>query len=138
MPHTTLLQDDPLSDFALREPSFDDQAKRLFVSGSGPAVIVLAEMPGISPHITRFARWVRDAGFTVYMPSLFGKDGAVVSADEGAAVFRKACVSAEFRALVAGQSSYCAFRSPLTKPEAPSRRSRRMTIVPWDWLRAST
>ncbi|MFA7293015.1 MAG: hypothetical protein WC023_12315, partial [Rhodocyclaceae bacterium] len=52
-----------------------------------------------------FARWVRDAGFTVYMPSLFGKDGAVVSADEGAAVFRKACVSAEFRALAAGQTS---------------------------------
>ncbi len=127
MPHITLLQDAPLSDFALREPSFDDQAKRLFVSDSGPAVIVLAEMPGISPHITRFARWVRDAGFTVYMPSLFGKDGAVV-----AAVLRKACVSAEFRALAAGQSSYCAFRSPLTKPEAPSRRSRRMTIAPWD------
>ena len=59
----------------------------------------MTEMPGISPHVARFARWVRDAGFTVYMPSLFGRDGAVVSAEEGAAVFRRACVSAEFRAL---------------------------------------
>ena len=32
-------------------------------------------MPGISPHVARFARWVRDAGLTVYMPSLFGRDG---------------------------------------------------------------
>ena len=46
-------------------------------AGTGPAVIVMAEMPGISPHVARFARWVRDAGFAVYMPSLFGRDGAV-------------------------------------------------------------
>jgi dienelactone hydrolase len=65
----------------------------------------MAEMPGISPHVARFARWVRDAGFTVYMPSLFGRDGAVAGADEGVAVFRRACVSAEFRALGGGVAS---------------------------------
>ena len=27
------------------------------------------------------ARWVRDAGFTAYMPSLFGRDGAVPLAE---------------------------------------------------------
>lgn len=32
------------------------------------------------------------------MPSLFGRDGAVPMAKEGAAVFQRACVSAEFRA----------------------------------------
>lgn len=105
MTQPTLLKEDPLTDFAVREITFDDQTKRVYVGGTGPAVIVMTEMPGISPHVARFARWVRDAGFTVYMPSLFGKDGAVVSADEGAAVFRKACVSAEFRALAAGQTS---------------------------------
>ncbi|MCL2535067.1 MAG: dienelactone hydrolase family protein, partial [Nocardiaceae bacterium] len=57
------------------------------------------EMPGISPHVARFARWVRDAGFTVYLPSLFGRDGAVPAVEEGVAVLRRACVSAEFRAL---------------------------------------
>jgi len=68
-------------------------------------VIVMTEMPGISPQVTRFARWVRDAGFTVYMPSLFGRDGAVPGAEEGAATFQRACVSAEFRALGANKSS---------------------------------
>ena len=65
----------------------------------------MSEMPGISPHVARFARWARDAGFTVYMPSLFGRDGAVPDAEEGTAVFRQACVSAEFRAFAANQSS---------------------------------
>jgi len=77
----------------------------VFVSGSGPAVIVMTEMPGISPHVARFGRWVRDAGFTVYMPSLFGRDGALVSAEEGVAVMQRACVSAEFRAFAANESS---------------------------------
>lgn len=105
MTEANLLADDPLSDFRIREVAFDDRLKRVHVSGSGPAVIVMAEMPGISPHVARFARWVRSAGFTVYMPSLFGRDGADVSAEEGAGIFKKACVSAEFRALAAGESS---------------------------------
>ena len=85
--------------------TLDGVTKTVYVAGSGPAVIVMAEMPGISPHVARFARWVREAGFTVYMPSLFGRDGAVPEADEGAQIFQRACVSAEFRALTANVSS---------------------------------
>jgi len=98
-------EDDKLEDFAAREITLGGGAKKVYVAGSGPAVIVMTEMPGISPQVARFARWVRDAGFSVYMPSLFGRDGAVPGAEEGAAVFRKACVSAEFRALAANESS---------------------------------
>src|SRR3989475_8284771 len=101
----SMKEDDPLDDFARREITVDGVAKRVYVAGSGPAVIVMTEMPGISPHVARFARWVRDAGFTVYMPSLFGRDGAVPGAEEGAAVFQRACISAEFRAMAANQSS---------------------------------
>jgi Dienelactone hydrolase family len=105
----TMHLDDALEDFCQREINIDGHTKRVYVLGSGPAVIVMTEMPGISPHVARFARWVKDAGFTVYMPSLFGKDGAVVSAEEGAAIFQKTCVSAEFRAMSANKSS------PVTK-----------------------
>lgn len=101
----SMQDDDPLDDFARRQITLDDITKAVYIAGSGPAVIVMTEMPGISPQVARFARWVRDAGFTVYMPSLFGRDGAVASAEEGAAVFRRACVSAEFRALGGGASS---------------------------------
>src|SRR2546430_2948727 len=101
----SMKEDDPLEDFARREITLDGVAKRVYVAGSGPAAVVMSEMPGISPHVARFARWVRDAGMTVYMPSLFGRDGAAPDADEGAAVFRRVCVSAEFRAFGGGESS---------------------------------
>jgi dienelactone hydrolase len=99
-------KDDKLEDFACREITLDGVTKKVYVTGSGPAVIVMTEMPGISPQVARFSRWVRDAGFTVYMPSLFGHDGAVPDAVEGAAVFQRACVSAEFRAFAANGSSF--------------------------------
>lgn len=105
MAQSNMTQDDPLEDFDRRDFAFEGAAKLVYVAGSGPAVIVMTEMPGISPHVARFARWVRDAGFTVYMPSLFGRDGAVPDAEEGAAVFRRACVSAEFRAFGANATA---------------------------------
>lgn len=102
---TALLEDDPLNDFVSREITLDGITKVVYTAGTGPAVIVMTEMPGISPHVARFSRWVRDAGFSVYMPSLFGRDGAVASAEEGAKVFQRACVSAEFQAFAANKSS---------------------------------
>lgn len=103
------MQDDTLADFQRRTVTFQDTERGVHVAGTGPAVIVMAEMPGISPHVARFARWVRAAGFTVFMPSLFGRDGAYPEAEAGLAVLKKACVSAEFRAF-AGQGS-----SPVTR-----------------------
>jgi len=105
MPAGAMAEDDLLEDFENRAVELDGVSKPVHVSGSGPAVIVMAEMPGISPHVARFARWVRDAGFTVYMPSLFGRDGAVPRVEEGTEVFRRACISAEFRAFAADRSS---------------------------------
>jgi dienelactone hydrolase len=99
-----LKTDDPLDGFTARDITLNGVTKRVYLAGIRPAVIVMAEMPGIRPHVARFARWVRDAGLTVYMPSLFGRDGAVPDAVEGAEVFRQACMSAEFRAFEANAS----------------------------------
>lgn len=100
-----LIHDDPLDDFTSRQLALLNQTKTVYVAGSGPAVIVMHEMPGISPQVARFARWVKDAGFTVYMPSLFGRDGAVPQADEGGQVFQRVCVSREFRVMAGGGTS---------------------------------
>lgn len=104
-PASTSTADDPLSDFERRSVTLDASTRAVYVAGVGPAVVVMAEMPGISPHVARFARWVRDAGYTVYLPSLFGRDGAYPDAEEGLAVLKRACVSAEFRALAANESA---------------------------------
>jgi dienelactone hydrolase len=91
-------QDDDLADFTARPITLEDVEKTVYSAGSGPAIIVMHEMPGISPHVARFARWLRDAGFTVFMPSLFGRDGAIGTAEEGGKIFQRACMSAEFHA----------------------------------------
>ena len=81
-----------LSDFTVRQVTVDGATKTVYLAGSGPAVILMPEMPGISPHLVRFAGWIRDAGFTVYLPSLFGTDGAYPTTAEGEAVARRAPV----------------------------------------------
>jgi dienelactone hydrolase len=96
---------DPLTDFDVRELTFLGKTKRVFVAGSGPAVVVMAEMPGIYAHVARFARMVRDAGFTVWMPSLFGSDGAPVTRSGALGTIARACISREFRAFAANASS---------------------------------
>ena len=100
-----LTKRDPLEDFETREVSLLGETKRVFVAGKGPAVIVMTEMPGITPHVARFARFVRDAGFTVWMPQLFGDPGRPISTLYTAGSILRACVSREFRALAANASS---------------------------------
>src|SRR6218665_238511 len=105
MPPRTLDEFDPLEDFTPRAITLDGITKVVQVSGSGPAVIVMPELPGISPHVARFARWVREAGFTVYMPSLYGRDGDPSSLEATQTIFRKICVSAEFHAFAGAGAS---------------------------------
>jgi len=96
---------DPMADFERRDVTLLGRTKRVFVSGVGPAVIVMAEMPGIYAHVIRFARIVRDAGFTVWMPALFGTQGGPVSIPGGVVTLARACISREFRAFAANASS---------------------------------
>jgi len=97
--------DDPLEDFERREFTLLGKTRLVYVQGSGPAVIVMTEIPCISPHVARFARWVREAGFTVYMPHLFGEDGAVPKPLGTIGTLAKACISAEFRAFAKNSAS---------------------------------
>lgn len=65
----------------------------------------MSEMPTISPYVARFARWVRDAGLTVYMPSLFGRDGVMPWVPRTMLTLARTCISREFRAYAANKSS---------------------------------
>ncbi|PZQ56830.1 MAG: dienelactone hydrolase [Phenylobacterium zucineum] len=51
----------------------------VYRKGSGPAVVIMHEMPGLHPLVVRFADRVAAAGMTVFCPSLFGKPGKPVS-----------------------------------------------------------
>ena len=43
--------------------TYDGDTRTVFRAGSGPAVIVMAEIPGITPQVAGFAQRVVDAGF---------------------------------------------------------------------------
>jgi dienelactone hydrolase len=64
--------------------------------GTGPGVIIIHEVPGITPNVTRFAEDLVDAGFTVLMPSLVGTPGKAVTIPYGVASMAKVCVAKEF------------------------------------------
>jgi dienelactone hydrolase len=64
----------------------------------------MSEVLGISPEVARFARWVRDAGFTVCMPNLFGQPGQKNTAIYVAATVARACIAREFMAFASNKS----------------------------------
>jgi dienelactone hydrolase len=73
--------------------------------GDGPAVLVLSEMPGITPLVAQFSRTVVDAGFSVAMPHLFGTDGAEPTMKMFRQSLRQVCVSREFYLLASNKSA---------------------------------
>lgn len=73
--------------------------------GSGPAVIVIHEVPGITPLVTKFANEVVDRGFTVVMPSLVGTPGKSPSNASAARQVLKVCIAREFTSFALDQTS---------------------------------
>jgi dienelactone hydrolase len=59
-------------DFERAEVTIDQMTKPVWRSGDGPGVVIMHEVPGITPRVARFARIVRDHGFTVFLPEMFG------------------------------------------------------------------
>ena len=76
---------------------------QVFRAGAGPAVILIHEVPGIHPGVLDLGRRLIERGFTVYLPSMFGRPGG--KAGEGIVKsIAKVCISREF-AVLANRSS---------------------------------
>jgi dienelactone hydrolase len=89
---------DRLDDFSTFAFTHDGSTRTVFRKGQGPAVIVMAELPGITPSVAAFARRVVDLGCTVLLPDLFGEAGSEPSMPAFLRVVGPVCVSREFRA----------------------------------------
>jgi dienelactone hydrolase len=96
---------DTLADFTAFAYLHQGKERIVYRRGTGPAVIVMHEIPGITPQVARFSRYVADAGMTVFMPSLFGIPGKPATALYAARQLAGACISREFRVLAANRSS---------------------------------
>lgn len=95
---------DRLSDFTRGSFTHDGVTREVLRSGEGPAVIVMAEIPGITPKVADFARRVRAIGCTVYLPVLFGTPGRAPSGSYIASSMARGCVSKEFAAFATGRT----------------------------------
>jgi dienelactone hydrolase len=81
------------------------KSRDVYRAGSGPAVVVIHEVPGITPQVAAFGRRVSDAGFTAVMPSLFGTPGKEISGFYAFRTIAGACISREFTAFASNQTS---------------------------------
>lgn len=96
---------DPLASWTRDTFSAEGIVRDVFRRGSGPGVVVIHEMPGITPEVARFADEVVASGFTVALPSLLGVPGAEMSVGTLARAFGSLCVSKEFARLAEGSSA---------------------------------
>jgi len=102
---TDTIATDLARDFEHREITLVGKTRHVYVSGTGPAVIVMAEMPGIYDLVVDFARRVRDQGFTVWMPQLFGEVGPRPGGAHMYKTIARTCISREFHALASHSTS---------------------------------
>ncbi|TFD87199.1 dienelactone hydrolase [Cryobacterium lactosi] len=79
--------------------SHNGYSHQVFTAGSGPAVVLIHEIPGLHPGVVDLARRLVDRGFRVYLPSLFGTPGADVTTGAMLRTIGRICVSKEFRGL---------------------------------------
>lgn len=77
----------------------------VYVAGAGPAVIVIAEIPGITPDVRAFADRVVAHGMSVYLPSLFGVPGRAIGPASTTRALAEVCIAREFSLLASNASS---------------------------------
>jgi len=94
-----------LADFTCTQETFEGKTRDVYRMGSGPAVVVIHEMPGLTTEVADFGRRVAAAGFTAVLPVLFGEPGRPLSVGYTATSILPGCVSKEFAALATGRTS---------------------------------
>ena len=96
---------DPLAGFTESTFTHDGLSRQVFRAGTGPAVIVIHEVPGLHPEVIAFGRRVVDAGFTVFMPSLFGTPGREFGWGYTFQTMPRVCLAREFTTFALDRTS---------------------------------
>ena len=94
-----------ISGWDLSAFTHEDVTHETYRKGSGPAVVVVHEIPGITPKVLEFAERVVAQGFTVVMPLLVGEVGRKPSGGYIASSMSKICISREFTTMAMHKTS---------------------------------
>ncbi|WP_346925572.1 dienelactone hydrolase family protein [uncultured Arthrobacter sp.] len=97
-------QPETLAGFTESTFSHGGISHQVFRAGAGPAVVLIHEVPGIHPGVLDLARRLTGRGYTVYLPSMFGKPGEAAGGRAIAKSVVKVCISREF-SLLANRST---------------------------------
>lgn len=92
-----------INSWTLGEHTADAKTFPTYRKGSGPGVIVIHEIPGLTDEVVGFGDEVVEAGFTVVMPQLFGHPGIRNSA--APKVIASVCVRKEFTKLATRETT---------------------------------
>lgn len=79
--------------------SHQGRTHEVFRAGAGPGVVVVHEIPGLHPGVIEFGRRLIDAGYTAYLPSLFGRPGEAATTGAVVRSILRVCVAREFSIL---------------------------------------
>jgi dienelactone hydrolase len=94
-----------LDDWTRGEHTADGTTHPTYRKGTGPGVIVIHEIPGLTPEVIGFAEEVVEAGFTVVLPHLFGEPEASMNPLTVGKALTRVCVSREFTKLATGETT---------------------------------
>jgi dienelactone hydrolase len=95
-----------LKDYAEFDFADGPWTRKVWRRGTGPAVIIIHEIPGLHPLVIRFADRVAAAGMTVFLPSLFGDPGRPVTVPYAlGSMFKAVCIAREFNVWANDKSS---------------------------------
>ena len=83
----------------------DGRTHDTYRKGSGPGVVVVSEVPGLTQEVVGFAEELVGEGYTVVLPHLFGRLEPGYGAGDVARTIGRVCVSREFTLLRTGRTS---------------------------------
>jgi dienelactone hydrolase len=96
---------EPLGGFAKDTFTAEGKTRDVYRRGEGPAVLVIAEIPGVTPAVLDFGRRVADLGCTAVLPVLFGTPAKAISVPYALQTLSFGCVSREFTTMAERRTS---------------------------------
>jgi dienelactone hydrolase len=101
-----MIEPPDISEFRSSQMSFRGKMRTVrFLGTEGPGVVLMHEIPGMTPNVLRLAKLLALRGFRVVLPSLFGTDGQRPSTLLDSEMLLRMCISAEFKIFAADGSS---------------------------------
>ena len=95
----------PFEDYQSQRLCFAGREYTVYTKGQGPCVILVHETPNAHPAVFELADHIAEAGFQLWLPSLFGIANAPVSPSKAIRFLARSCIWKEFSVLAAHQSS---------------------------------